>query len=141
VIAMFIGNLSFNVLTLLMLVLLICIVVDDAIIVIENYISDLHTKPETLGMPLVCFSLNRISSSIIAYTISLCIIFLSAVFTQGLVSILFKDISIVMISGVVVSAAACLTLTPLLCQRFIYKLPNENRFTRLFNNRLHTLQS
>ncbi|WP_133128409.1 efflux RND transporter permease subunit [Legionella nagasakiensis] len=141
VIAMFIGNLSFNVLTLLMLVLLICIVVDDAIIVIENYISDLHTKPETLGIPLVCFSLNRISSSIIAYTISLCIIFLSAVFTQGLVSIFFKDISIVMISGVVVSAAACLTLTPLLCQRFIYKLPGENCFTRLFNNRLQIFQS
>jgi multidrug efflux pump len=112
---------SINNLTLLALTLAIGIVVDDAIIVLENayrHQEELHEEPITAATN----GTREIAFAVIATTISLVAVFTPLAFLKGNTGRLFNEFGIAVAGSVVVSGFIALTLTPMLCAR-ILKLP------------------
>ncbi|SKB61241.1 efflux RND transporter permease subunit [Dyadobacter psychrophilus] len=109
---MYIADFSINVLTLLGLVLAIGLVVDDAIIVLEN----IYSKVEEGMSPIQAAreGSNEIYFAVISTTITLVAVFLPILFLGGLTGRLFKEFAIVVAGSVTVSAFVALTLTPMM---------------------------
>jgi len=108
---------TINILTLLALVLAIGLVVDDAIIVLEN----VHRHME-MGKPRrrAAFDGSReIGFAILATTISLVAVFVPVAFLTGTVGRLFKEFGICVAVAVLISGFVALTLTPMLCSRLL----------------------
>ncbi len=114
---MYIMDFSINVLTLLGIVLAIGIVVDDAIVVLEN----IYAKIED-GMPPFEAAKKgsaEIFFAILSTTIALASVFLPIIFLQGLTGRLFREFGIVLAGSVIISAFVALTLTPMLGSRIL----------------------
>ncbi|MCI0451523.1 MAG: efflux RND transporter permease subunit, partial [Candidatus Latescibacteria bacterium] len=109
---MFAAGFSINVLTLLGLVLAIGLVVDDAIVMLEN----IYAKVEAGMSPLEAgFKGSReVFFAIVATTIALIAVFMPIIFLQGLTGRLFKEFGVVIGGSVAISAFVALTLTPML---------------------------
>ncbi len=108
---------SINVLTLLALVLAIGLVVDDAIVVLEN----IYAKIEE-GMPLMQAGLEgtrEIFFAVVATSISLVVIFTPIIFMGGLTGQLFQEFGLVIAGAVAISSFVALTLTPMLSTRLL----------------------
>jgi multidrug efflux pump len=106
---------SLNVLTLLALVLAVGLVVDDAIIVLEN----IHRRMAE-GMPGIQAAVEgtkEISFAVIATTISLVTVFIPIAFLTGIVGRLFAELAIAVASAVLLSGFVALTLTPMMTGR------------------------
>jgi multidrug efflux pump len=115
---------SINNLTLLALTLAIGIVVDDAIIVLENafrHQEELHEDPETAAIN----GTREIAFAVIATTISLVAVFTPLAFLQGNTGRLFNEFGIAVAGAVVVSGFVALTLTPMLCAK-ILRVPQRH---------------
>jgi len=123
---MYLADFSINVLTLLGLVLAIGIVVDDAIVVLEN----IYAKIENGLNPIEAgFKGSReVFFAIISTTIALIVVFMPIVFLQGFTGRLFKEFGIVIGGAVAISAFVALTLTPMLTSRIIKSHPSHNWF-------------
>ncbi len=114
---MYFAGFSINVLTLLGLVLAIGLVVDDAIVMLEN----IYAKVEA-GMAPIAAALagsREVFFAIIATTIALVAVFMPLVFLQGLTGRLFREFGVVIGGAVVVSSFVALTLTPMLSSRLL----------------------
>ncbi|MBI5727488.1 MAG: efflux RND transporter permease subunit, partial [Ignavibacteriales bacterium] len=123
---MYVAGFSINVLTLLGLVLAIGIVVDDAIIVLENIFSKIEN-----GENAVTAGENgtqEIFFAVVSTTITLASIFLPVIFLQGMVGRLFREFGIVIAGAVAVSAFVALTLTPMLSVKFFKKFHTHSKF-------------
>jgi multidrug efflux pump len=123
---MYAANFSINVLTLLGIVLAIGIVVDDAIVVLEN----IYTKIEAGLHPddAARRGSAEIFFAIISTTIALASVFLPIIFLQGLTGRLFREFGIVIAGSVIISAFVALTLTPMLGSRILKKREKHNWF-------------
>ncbi len=123
---MYIADFSVNVLTLLGIVLAIGLVVDDAIVMLEN----IFTKIEGGMLPREAG--NRGSSevyfAIIATTVALVAVFLPVIFLQGITGRLFKEFGIVLSGSVIISSFVALTLTPMMCTRIFRQHQHHSRF-------------
>jgi len=125
---MYLAGYSINVLTLLAIVLAIAIVVDDAIVVMEN----IYVKIEN-GMPPVQAGhqgSKEIFFAIIATTITLVCVFFPIVFLQGTTGKLFREFAVVMAGTIIISAFLALTLTPMLSTKLLKKDTSRGRFYR-----------
>jgi multidrug efflux pump len=125
---MYVAGYSINVLTLLAIVLSIGIVVDDAIVVMEN----IYVKVEN-GLPPVKAGLEgskEIYFAIIATTITLISVFFPIVFLQGITGRLFREFSIVMAGAVGISAFLALSLTPMVSTKLLRKESSHSWFYR-----------
>lgn len=122
---MYLANFSINILTLLGIVLSTGIVVDDAIVVLENIYSKIERgmKPMEAGHN----GSKEIYFAIISTTITLAAVFLPIIFLQGLTGRLFREFGIVVAGSVLVSAFVSLTLTPMLSARFLHKSEHESK--------------
>jgi multidrug efflux pump len=123
---MYIADFSINVLTLLGIVLAIGIVVDDAIVVLENIYSKIETKMEPLeagrkGSAEIFFA-------IISTTIALAAVFLPVIFLSGLTGRLFREFGVVIAGSVLISAFVALTLTPMLSTKILKRRETHNWF-------------
>ncbi|MCT4314837.1 efflux RND transporter permease subunit [Elizabethkingia anophelis] len=126
---MYIAGFSINVLTLLGLVLAIGLVVDDAIVVLEN----IYKKIEE-GMPPIQAAFKgskEIYFAVISTTITLAAVFLPIVFMGGISGQLFKEFAIVVSGSVLISAFVALTLTPMLSAYFLKKKEGPGWFHRV----------
>ncbi len=126
---MYVSGFSINVLTLLGLVLAIGLVVDDAIVVLEN----IYKKIEE-GMPPIQAAFKgskEIYFAVISTTITLAAVFLPIVFMGGISGQLFKEFAIVVSGSVLVSAFVALTLTPMLSAYFLKKKQGPGWFYRV----------
>ncbi len=115
---------SINNLTLLALTLAIGIVVDDAIIVLENayrHQEELGEDPETAAIN----GTREIAFAVIATTISLVAVFTPLAFLQGNTGRLFNEFGIAVAGSVVISGFVALTLTPMLCAK-ILRVPHSH---------------
>ncbi|HRT53901.1 MAG TPA: efflux RND transporter permease subunit, partial [Flavobacteriales bacterium] len=134
---MYIADFSINILTLLGIVLATGIVVDDAIVVLEN----IYTKIEG-GMPPLEAGhkgSREITFAIISTTITLAAVFLPVIFLSGLTGRLFREFGVVVAGSVLISAVVSLTLTPMLSARWLKHRSNPGRFyaaSERFFNRL-----
>ena len=114
---LWVSGFSINVLTLLGMVLAIGLVVDDAIVVLEN----IYTKIEK-GMDPVRAGVEgtrEIFFAVIATTIVLAAVFMPVLFLGGLTGRLFREFGVTIAGAVLISAFVALTLTPMLCTRLL----------------------
>ncbi|MET0598933.1 MAG: efflux RND transporter permease subunit [Mesorhizobium sp.] len=117
---------SINLLSLLAMVLAIGLVVDDAIVVVEN----IHRHMEEDGMSAMQAAFNsmrEISSAVIAMTITLAAVFAPLAFTGGLTGALFREFAVTLAGAVVISGLVALTITPMMSAR-ILKAGSHSRF-------------
>ncbi|MEJ5351611.1 MAG: efflux RND transporter permease subunit [Melioribacteraceae bacterium] len=114
---MYLANFSINVLTLLGLVLAIGIVVDDAIVVLEN----IYKKIEQGMNPIEAATKgsSEIFFAVISTTITLAAVFLPIMFLRGITGRLFVEFGVVIAGSVIISAFVALTLTPMLSSRLL----------------------
>lgn len=122
---MYLANFSINILTLLGIVLSTGIVVDDAIVVLENIYSKIEKgmRPMEAGHR----GAKEIYFAIISTTITLASVFLPIIFLQGLTGRLFREFGIVVAGSVLISAFVSLTLTPMMSARMLHKSEHENK--------------
>lgn len=123
---MYSANFSINILTLLGIVLAIGIVVDDAIVVLENIYRKIEggMNPVEAGMK----GSSEIFFAIVSTTITLAAVFLPIIFLQGITGRLFREFGIVIAGSVLISAFVALSLTPMLSSKMIKKEAKHSKF-------------
>ncbi|MGX2985457.1 efflux RND transporter permease subunit [Helicobacter sp. 23-1048] len=126
---------SINLLTLFGLILAIGIVVDDAIIVIENVERILHDKAENLTVKEATIkAMGEMQSPVIAIVLVLCAVFIPVAFIGGFSGEIYKQFAITIAVSVVISGFVALTLTPALCVSILKKKePTPFLAVRKFN--------
>lgn len=142
---MYFSGYTFNSMTLLALLLLIGVVVDDAIVVRESILR--HMSGETGNMlskedlknPSVVAKFrtqatingsNEVVFAVLASSASLVCIFAPVIFMSGIIGMFFKSFAIVVTFGVLISLFVSLTLTPMLCSRYLNVVEHENMVYR-----------
>jgi len=120
---------SVNVLTLLALVLAIGLVVDDAIVVLEN----VHRRIEGGEPPLLAAvrGTRQIQFAILATTVVLVAVFVPLSFLEGNVGRLFREFGIAVAAAVIFSCFVALSLTPMLCSRILKPRQSQGMLIRL----------
>ncbi|MCA1384318.1 MULTISPECIES: efflux RND transporter permease subunit [unclassified Bradyrhizobium] len=121
---------SFNLLTLLAMVLAIGLVVDDAIVVVEN----IHRHLEEGATPLLAATrgAREIVGPVISMTITLAAVYAPIGFLGGLTGALFREFAFTLAGAVIVSGVIALTLSPMMCSLFLRRAEG-GRFARLVN--------
>ena len=121
--SIYIFDFSINLFTLMALVLAIGIVVDDAIVMLENIVR----RIELGDTPLVAAykGAKQVSFAIIATTVVLVAVFVPLVFIKGITGVLFTQTAITLASAVVISSFVALSLSPMLGSKFLK--PNMNK--------------
>jgi len=132
---MYLLGYSINVLTLLGIVLAIGLVVDDAIVVLENIYSKVEEGMSPMEAAIK--GSGEIFFAVIATTITLVAVFLPIIFLQGITGKLFTEFGIVISAAVIISSFVALTLTPMLSARLLKKSSGQSALWRwseeLFN--------
>ena len=108
---------SINLLTLLALVLAIGLVVDDAIIVVENV--NRHLDEGMRPIPAAIVAARELGGPIIAMTVVLVAVYVPIGFQGGLTGALFTEFAFTLVGAVTVSAVVALTLSPMMCSRLL----------------------
>lgn len=138
-------GITINLVTLFALVLAIGVVVDDAIVVIEA----VHAKMEehhVSALKATKMAMHEISGAIIAITFLMASVFIPVAFMSGPVGIFYRQFSITMATGIILSGIVALTLTPALCAMMLKnnhgvarKKTPLNNFLDGFNNKFNFL--
>lgn len=117
---------SINLLTLLAMVLAIGLVVDDAIVVVEN----IHRHIEEGKTPLdaALEGAREIAMPVVSMTITLAAVYAPIGFLQGLTGALFKEFALTLAGAVVISGVVALTLSPMMCALLLRHDPNPSGF-------------
>ncbi len=114
---------SINLLTLLALVLAIGLVVDDAIVVVENIYR--HMEEGMTPYDAAIKGAREITGPVISMTITLAAVYAPIGFVSGLTGALFREFAFTLAGSVVVSGIVALTLTPMMCSRLLKPPPPE----------------
>ncbi|MGB7401371.1 MAG: multidrug efflux RND transporter permease subunit [Arcobacter sp.] len=131
---MYVLGYSINLLTLFGLVLAIGIVVDDAIIVIENVERILHTRRDISVKDATIQAMKEVTGPVIAIVLVLCAVFIPVTFMGGFTGSMYQQFAVTIVISVVISGMVALTLTPALCAIFLRKHePKPFWFMRKFN--------
>jgi HAE1 family hydrophobic/amphiphilic exporter-1 len=122
--AMYFAGFTLNKITLLGLLLLIGVVVDDAIVVLENIFRHREERHEDKTLAAVAGS-NQVVFAVLASTLTLVSIFLPIAFITGILGRFLSSFALVVVIGILVSLWVSLTLTPMLCARYL-ELPKTH---------------
>lgn len=136
---------TINLLTLLAMILAIGMVVDDAIVVLEN----IHRRIEEGDSPLKAAYLGsrEVAFAVVATTLVLIAVFMPITFLEGDLGKLFKEFAVAMSAAVIFSSIVALTLSPMMCSKLLKPAGNEtwlvrkvdagmNNLSRLYRNLL-----
>lgn len=123
---MYLAGFTINVLTLLAIVLAIGLVVDDAIVMMENIYVKIESGMEPVEAGIK--GSNEIFFAIISTTITLVSVFFPIVFLEGMTGRLFREFSIVIAGSVIISSFVALTLTPMLSTKLLRVQKKKGRF-------------
>ncbi len=115
---MLIFGFSINLLTLLALVLAIGLVVDDAIIVVENV--NRHLEQGMRPLQAAAVAARELGAPIVAMTVVLVAVYVPIGFLGGLTGALFTEFAFTLVGAVTVSAIVALTLSPMMCSRMLH---------------------
>jgi multidrug efflux pump len=126
---MYLAGFSINILTLFAVVLSIGLVVDDAIVMMENIYAKIEAgmSPKEAGLA----GAKEIFFAVISTTVTLVAVFFPIVFLQGVTGRLFREFSIVIAGSVCISAFVALTFTPMVSTKLLNKHATENWFYRV----------
>ncbi|MEW6076738.1 MAG: efflux RND transporter permease subunit [Thermodesulfobacteriota bacterium] len=127
---MYLLDYSLDNLSLMALTLSVGFVVDDAIVMLENIVRhmEMGKDPHTAAVD----GSREIGFTILSMTFSLAAVFLPVLFMGGIIGRLFKEFSVTIGVAILISGFISLTLTPMLCSRFL-KPPGEKRHGRAYN--------
>jgi multidrug efflux pump len=122
---------SINLLTLLAIVLAIGLVVDDAIIVVENV--DRHMKEGMKPYDAAIQAARELGSPILAMTVVLIAVYVPIGFQGGLTGALFTEFAFTLAGAVAVSGIVALTLSPMMCAKFFNEHQDEGKFVKFID--------
>ncbi|MFJ4542958.1 efflux RND transporter permease subunit [Pseudomonas sp. NPDC088885] len=127
---MYLYGFSLNNLSLMALILATGLVVDDAIVVLENISR--HIDEGVKPMEAAYLGAKEVGFTLLSMNVSLVAVFLSILFMGGIIESLFREFSITLAASIVVSLVVSLTLTPMLCARWLkpHTPGQENRLQR-----------
>jgi multidrug efflux pump len=128
---------TINTLTLLALVLAIGLVVDDAIVVLENTFR--HIENGMVPFQAAIKGVHEISFAVVAMTLTLAAVFAPLAFTPGRTGRLFGEFALTLAGAVLVSGFVALTLTPMMCSKLLRHVPQPTRFDRFMEDALNAL--
>lgn len=130
---------SINLLTLLAFVLAIGLVVDDAIIVVENV--QRHMEDGVPKLKAAILGARELANPIIAISIVLIAVYVPIGFIGGLTGALFTEFAFTLAGAVAVSAVIALTLSPMMCSKFLKPSNNHaNKFLKLIDEKFENLR-
>jgi multidrug efflux pump len=130
---------SMNLLTLLALVLAIGLVVDDAIIVVENV--DRHMKEEGKSpLAAALLAARELGGPILAMTVVLVAVYVPIGFQKGLTGALFTEFAFTLAGAVTVSGIIALTLSPMMCSRFFSSEQESGRFVQFIDRQFNRVR-
>jgi multidrug efflux pump len=135
---LFVLGYSINLLSLLAMVLAIGLVVDDAIIVVENIHR--HIEEGMSPMDASFKSMEEISLAIVAMTITLAAVFAPLGFTGGLTGSLFREFAFTLAGSVIISGVIALTITPMMSARLLTS-GNHSRFQKFVDRTFYRLEN
>jgi HAE1 family hydrophobic/amphiphilic exporter-1 len=121
---------SLDNLSLMALTLSVGFVVDDAIVMLENIVRHMENGEPPLQAALK--GSKEIGFTIVSMTLSLSAVFIPVLFMSGLLGRLLHEFAVTIICAVLISGFVSLTLTPMMCSRFVHSVRNE-RHGRLYN--------
>ncbi|MEQ9005526.1 MAG: efflux RND transporter permease subunit, partial [Pseudomonadales bacterium] len=130
---------SVNLITLLALVLSIGLVVDDAIVVLEN----IHRRIEKGEPPLLAAyrGSRQVAFAVLATTAVLVAVFTPIVFLSDNMGVIFSELAVTIAAAVVFSSVLALSLTPVMCSKLLRARPRSNPFTRGVENGFRRLEA
>lgn len=137
---MYFSGYTFNSMTLLGLLLLIGVVVDDAIVVLEN----IYRHREHIDKNPMSAAINgsrEVTFAVIAASLSLVCIFAPVIFMDGIIGMFFKSFGVVVTFGVLASLFVSLTLTPMLCSRYLQVGHTDNKWYTAIGEKLNKLDT
>ena len=136
---MFALGFSVNTLTLLAIVLAIGLVVDDAIVVLENIFR--HIEDGMAPIPAAIKGTREIGFAVIAMTLTLAAVYAPVAFATGRTGKLFLEFSLTLAGAVIVSGFVALTLTPMMCSRLLKHEAAPGRVSRFIERGLSGLEN
>jgi HAE1 family hydrophobic/amphiphilic exporter-1 len=134
-------NFSIDNLSLMALTLAVGFVVDDAIVMLENIVR--HIEMGESPMDAALRGAEEVGFTILSMTLSLAAVFIPLIFMAGVIGRLFREFAVTISVAILVSGFVSLTLTPMLCARFLKPQKHEkhgrlyNAFEHLFDRLLH----
>ncbi len=133
------ANFSLNLFTLMALVIAIGLVVDDAIVMLEN----IYRRVEGGESPLIASykGASQVSFAIIATTVVLIAVFVPLVFVKGIVGKLFTELALTLSFSIVISAFVALTLSPMLASKYLKVSHSKPNFLKKFDSYLDKFSS
>jgi len=129
---------SINLLTLLAMVMAIGLLVDDAILVVENIYR--HIGEGLKPMQAALQGAREIAKPVIATTIVLCIVYAPIGLLGGLTGILFQEFAFTLVGTIIISTIVALTLSPMMCSRVLKPSVDDNAYARFINHHFERLQ-
>lgn len=123
---------SINLLTLLAFVLAIGLVVDDAIIVVENIHR--HIEEGKAPFEAALIGAREIATPVIAMTITLAAVYAPIGFMEGLTGALFKEFAFTLACAVIISGIVALTLSPMMCSKILASEKSSNKFVQFLDD-------
>ncbi|MBA2459356.1 MAG: efflux RND transporter permease subunit, partial [Gemmatimonadales bacterium] len=130
-IVMYAFGFSLNLLTILAIVLSVGLVVDDAIVVVENV--ERHVRLGKTRIEAALVGTRELVGPILAMTVTLAAVYTPIGFQGGLTGSLFLEFAITLAAAVVVSGIVAVTLSPVMSSRFVHEHGHEGRLTALVN--------
>ena len=129
---------TLNSMTMLAILLLIGLVVDDAIVVLENV---WRHREQGVGdrMEAARVGANEVTFPVIASSLSLIAIFGSVIFMEGMIGRFFESFAVVVVFGIMASTFVALTLIPMLCSRFLSVPTHHGRIYHVLERMLRKL--
>jgi HAE1 family hydrophobic/amphiphilic exporter-1 len=128
--AMYLLGYSVDNLSLMAMTLSIGFVVDDAIVMLENIVR--HMEAGEKPFDAAINGAREIGFTIISMTLSLAAVFIPMLFMGGIIGRLFREFSMVIVLAILISGFVSLTLTPMLCSRFL-RPPRQRRHGVIYN--------
>ena len=138
---MYAFGLTLNTMTMLALLLLIGIVVDDAIVVLENAQRNLSEDTPEERIRASIIGANEVFLPIVSSTLVLVALFTVVFFMEGIAARFFRSFGVVVSTGVLVSTFVALTLTPTLASKFLKTKKESNRIFDGFNRRFNAIEN
>ncbi len=135
---MYMLGFSLNLLTILAIVLAVGLVVDDAIVVVENIARHVREGKSRLQAALI--GTRELVGPIIAMTITLATVYAPIGFQSGLTGFLFREFAFTLAAAVIVSGVVAVTLSPMMSMILVAEGGREGRFTRWVNRRFDNLR-
>ncbi len=128
---------SLNLLTLLAMVLAIGLVVDDAIVVLENVYRHIEEGRSPAQAALI--GAREIAGPIIAMTLTLAAVYTPIGFLGGVTGALFREFAFTLAGSVIISGIVAVTLSPMMCSLFLSRTSSQGRFARLIDRAFSAL--